>query len=270
MARRAVGACRTLSGMTGDLPSVERVGDAEVGFSFVPPPRFAAARNGARFVLSSDEDPGLLLVVPHDAPAAAALARQLAEGWVEPEVELRPVAPPRRDADGLLAELSGRVRDAEARALLLAAQRSGGGGVLVLALVTAAHWDARRYDAFLRMIVRSLRWPDGSAPGTDRVAEVDAWLRGRVLVRVGAAAAAGVFATWGARQELRLGQDGRFEAVGLLGAAGRRAVGRWRLLRAGGGVALELFDDDGGVAHVRVEAGEEGTFLDGQRFYVGE
>jgi hypothetical protein len=254
--------------MTGDPSTVERIGDAEVGFSFVPPPRFAVACNGARFVLSSDEDPGLLLVVPHDAPDAAALAGQLAEGWVEPEVVLRPVAPPRADADGLLAELSGRVRGGEARALLLAVPRRGGGGVLVLALVTAAHWDARRYDAFLRMIARSLRWPDGGAPGPDPVADADAWLRGRVLVHVGAAAAAGVFATWGARQELRLGPDGRFESLGLLGAAGRRALGRWRLLRAGGGVALELFDDDGGVAHVRVETGEEGTFLDGVRFYA--
>lgn len=256
--------------MSHDPPDVGRIGDAEAGFSFAPPPRFSVARNGARFVLSSDEDPGLLLVVPHDAPDAAALARQLAEGWIEADVALRPVGPPRADADGLLAELSGPVRGGAARALLLATLRAGGGGVLALALVTASHWDARRYDAFLRMLVRSLRWADGGPPGPDPVAEADAWLRGRVLVRVGAAAAAGVFATWGARQELRLGADGRFEALGLLGAAGRRAVGRWRLLRAGGGLALELFDDDGGVAQLRVETGAEGTFLDGQRFYAGE
>jgi hypothetical protein len=255
--------------MSHELPDVERIGDAEVGFSFMPPPRFTVARNGARFVLSSGEDPGLLLVVPHDAPDVAALVSQLAEGWVEADVALRPVGPPRADADGLLAELSGEVRGGVARALLLATQRAAGGGALALALVTAAHWDARRYEAFLRMLVRSLRWADGGASGPDPVAEADAWLRGRVLVRVGAAAAAGVFATWSARQELRLGEDGRFIALGLLGAAGRRAVGRWRLLRAGGGVALELFDDDGGVAQVRVETGEEGTFLDGQRFFVG-
>jgi len=245
------------------------LGDADAGFSFVPPPRFAAARHGARFVLSSDEDPGLLIVVPHDAPDAAALAAQLAEGWVEEHVALHAAAPPAADTDGVLAELSGRVHDGDARALALGVLRPGGGGVLLLALVTAAHWQPRRYDAFLRMLARSLRWPDGSAPDADPLAPLRAWLTGRTLLSLGAPAAGGVFDTWGQRRELRLGEDGRFESLGLLGATGRRATGRWRLLREGGGAALELYDDDGGVAHVRVEAGDEGTFLDGVRFYAG-
>ncbi len=256
--------------MSHEPTQPESVGDEDAGFRFVPPPRFAAARQGARFLLSSDEDPGVLIVAPHDAPDAAALAARLAEGWIEEHIELRPASPPVRDTDGVLVELAGRVREGEARALALGALRRGGGGVLVLALVTVAHWDQRRYDAFARMIVRSLRWADGTAPDADPLAPLREWLTGRVLVRIGTPAAAGVFATWGARQELRLGPGGRFESVGLLGAAGRRATGRWRLLREAGGAALELYDDDGGVAHVRVEAGEEGTFLDGQRFYVGE
>ncbi|MBM3985869.1 MAG: hypothetical protein FJ296_09315, partial [Planctomycetes bacterium] len=82
----------------------ESVGDELAGFAFVPPPRFAAARQGARFLLSSDEDPGVLLVAPHDARDAAALAARLAEGWSEPQLELRVAAPPACDADGVLAE----------------------------------------------------------------------------------------------------------------------------------------------------------------------
>ena len=242
-------------------------------FTFVPPPRFAVARQGPRFALGSDEDPGVLLVAPHDAPDEAALAAQLAEGWMEEQVELRPSAPPLRDADGLLVELAGRFRGEPARAVVRALCAPGGGGVLVVALAGEAHWQPRRYEAYARMIVRSVRWTgpgQATEPLADELAQLDSWLRGRSLVRMAAAppGTGGIFGAWSGRQELLLHGDGRFESIGLLGAPGRRAQGRWRLVRVDAGPELELLDDDGGVARVRVEASEQGTFLDGIRYYV--
>jgi hypothetical protein len=244
-------------------------------FTFAPPPRFVVARQGARFVLSSDEDPGVLLVAPHDAPDEAALAEQLAQGWLEEQVELRPAAPPTRDDDGLLVELRGRFRGTPALAMVRALCAPQGGGVLVVALAGEAFWQPRRYEAYARMIVRSVRWQApgaGGAPPPPALAELDAWLRGRSLVRMaaGAPGTGGVFAAWGGRQELLLHADGRFESLGLLGAPGRRATGTWRLLAEGDGAVLELLDDDGGVARVAVANSAEGTYLDGARFYVGE
>jgi len=252
----------------------DEAGSGGPPFTFEPPHRFTAARQGARFALSSDEDPGVLLVAPHDAPDEAALAAQLAQGWIDEQVELRPSAPPARDADGLLVELAGRFRGEPARAVVRAVCLPRGGGVLVVALAAEVHWQPRRYEAYARMIVRSVRWPEpGSAPQLPaELAALDGWLRGRSLVRMASDAprAGGVFTAWGGRQELLLHADGRFESLGLLGAPGRRATGRWRLLATADGPALELLDDDGGVARVRVETGEHGTFLDGARFYVGD
>jgi hypothetical protein len=243
--------------------------EAGPDFTFTPPPRFAVARQGSRFALESEEDAGVLLVAPHDAPDETALVAQLAQGWVEPMVELTPAAPPARDDDGLLVELAGHFRGDPARAVVRAVCAPGGGGVLVIALAAERHWQPRRYEAFARMIVRSVRW-GAAAPGP--LAELDAWLRGRSLVRMAdaPAGAGGVFAAWGGRQELLLHADGRFESLGLLGPPGRRATGRWRLVATPEGAALELLDDDGGVANVSVVTGEDGTFLDGQRFYVGD
>jgi hypothetical protein len=147
----------------------DELGDAAAGFCFRPPPRFAAAREGARFALTSEEDPGILLVVPHDAPGPDALAPQLAQGWTEETVELLAVAPPTHEAGGTLrAELSGTLRGTPARAVVRAAFAPRGGGALVVALAAEAHWEPRRYDAYALMLVRSLRWvaerPSGAPP----------------------------------------------------------------------------------------------------------
>jgi hypothetical protein len=133
---------------------------SDPGFTFEPPPRFSVARQGARFVLSSDEDAAVLLVVPHGAPDEAALAQQLAEGWIEDEVQLRPAAPPTRDDDGLLVELAGSFRGVPARACVRAMCTPRGGGVLVVVLAAEIHWQPRRHEAYARMIVRSVRWPE--------------------------------------------------------------------------------------------------------------
>jgi hypothetical protein len=138
----------------------DEAGGEEAAFTFEPPPRFSAARQGARFVLSSDEDAAVLLVVPHSAPDEAALAQQLAEGWIEEQVQLRPAAPPVRDDDGLLVELAGSFRGEPARACVRAVSRPDGGGVLVVVLAAEIHWQPRRYEAYARMIVRSVRWPE--------------------------------------------------------------------------------------------------------------
>ena len=133
---------------------------SDPGFTFEPPPRFAVARQGARFVLSSDEDAAVVLVVPHAAPDEAALAQQLAEGWIEEQVQLRPAAPPARDDDGLRVELVGTFRGDPARAWVRALCRPAGGGVLVVVLAAEIHWQSRRHEAYARMIVRSVRWPE--------------------------------------------------------------------------------------------------------------
>jgi len=132
----------------------------DAGFTFEPPPRFSVARQGARFVLSSDEDAAVLLVVPHAAPDEAALAQQLAEGWIEEEVRLLPAAPPARDDDGLVVELAGTFRGEPARACVRAVCTPRGGGVLVVVLASELHWQPRRNEAYARMIVRSVRWPE--------------------------------------------------------------------------------------------------------------
>ena len=137
----------------------DEAGGEEADFTFESPPRFTVARQGARFVLSSDEDAAVLLVVPHGAPDEAALAQQLAEGWIEEQVELRPAAPPARDEDGLLVELAGSFRGEPARACVRAVCTPRGGGVLVVVLAAELHWQPRRYEAYARMIVRSVRWP---------------------------------------------------------------------------------------------------------------
>ncbi len=135
------------------------LGDAAAGFFFRPPPRFAAARDGARFALSSQEDPGVLLVVPHDALDDDALTAQLAQGWVEKDVELLAAAAPTREEGGSLrAELTGTLHGTPARAVVRAAFSPRGGGALVLALAALEHWEPRRYDAYALMLVRSLRW----------------------------------------------------------------------------------------------------------------
>jgi hypothetical protein len=134
-------------------------GDADAGFFFRPPPRFAVARQGRRFALSSDEDPGVLLVVPHDAPDADTLAAQLIEGWVEEGVELRPASELTREpGGGLRVELSGTLHGTPSRAVARAAFAPHGGGALVMALAAQEHWEPRRYDAYALMLVRSLRW----------------------------------------------------------------------------------------------------------------
>lgn len=146
--------------MEPDAHAEEESGDNGPSFTFEPPPRFTVARQGARFALSSDEDAGVLLLAPHDAPDEAALAQQLADGWIEEQVQLRPSAPPTRDADGLLVELVGSFRGEPARAVVRAVCRPDGGGVLVVALAAEAYWQPRRYEAYVRMIVRSVRWPE--------------------------------------------------------------------------------------------------------------
>jgi len=146
----------------------DELGDIAAGFFFRPPPRFAVFREGARFALSSAEDPGVLLVVPHDARDADALATQLLEGWLEEGVELRPAAGlTREEGGGLRIELSGTLHGTAARAVARAAFAPRGGGALVLALAAQEHWEPRRYDAYAVMLVRSLRWAGQPSPGVE-------------------------------------------------------------------------------------------------------
>ena len=282
------------------------VGEAGEGFWFLPPPRFAVRAEGGRFALTSEEDRGLLLVVPHRAPDAATLLAQFAEGWSEPGVELQAVEGPGVDDDGsVFVTLAGSVHGEDSRAAARAVLRPGagrrgggvrgdgtaGGGVLALALAALADWQPRRYAAFARMIVGSLRWEPPRRAGEGReagggdpaaaagaLAEWDAWLRGRRLVRLAGSgagratpAAGGAFGLWAARQELLLGAEGRFESVSLFGPPGHRAAGRWRLASDDAGrPVLDLLLEAGGHARIALALQDGATLLDGQRFFVNE
>jgi len=261
---------------TGPAAREHELGDAAAGFWFLPPPRFAVRSQASRFVLDSEEDRGLLLVVPHDAPDRETLVVQLREGWVESGLDLRLQDEPVIEADGSLsATLFGTVQgEASCAALGAVQRRDGPGGVLVLALAAQTDWQPRKYAAYVRMLVLSLRFAPPAPPAPDLV-EWREWLADRRLVSLGAAGgrgsamAGGAFGAWAARRELLLTEDGRFESWGLFGAPGAVLVGRWNLATAEtGGAVLDLYADEGGHARIALELREGATLLDGRRFHV--
>jgi hypothetical protein len=288
---------------------MREVGEPAAGIFFTPPDGWEAGMEKGRYVVASEREAGVMLVLMSSVQSLDEARALLREGWVEPGAELLSDGEPRLLApDTLLAPLRGTVSGQAARAALLCRLSPHGGAVVVLGLAGAEDYSEALAE-HARALGASLRF---AAPDTAALlAPWDAHLRGRKLVYLAGTSSGGTgaegpatSASWSEKRELALAADGSFlartsipgasgtvdtvgaggafgapSAPGAPGSAGPSAAaggepaaarGRWSLVAVAGQPVLELAVPGEEPRRLALSRDGSRTLLDGVRWYIAE
>lgn len=269
----------------------EPLEDASWGFSFQAPDGWMLAERSAEgALLASPDGTAYLLVERHEFSSREQLAAAARDGYQDAGVYLVPTGAIQDwQRGGIAIEMKGLVEGQSAKAFGIGLVSPYGGGAIVLGAAGESQWSAAH-----RQLVEDLaETVEFSRPAPDAGAgEATDWrqkLSGRCLAYLQSSGSSGPshggYATGSYTSDKAayyLYPDGSFEGSssstasfdsggGFGSSSGGTGPqrGRWEIVTADGGSALELRYPDGSVVHHRLTTNERGhTFLDGSRWFV--
>ena len=256
-----------------------RVTDEQLGFSFVPPAGWKVQKQPQGYLLGSDTLKGFILVTTHNFSSLEQIRAEASQGLVDaqsgiqlmPTGNFQPVG-----ANGLAGEFSGMFQGQMAKAYSIALLSPQGGGVTVMAAVTADSYTSE-YPRAVQSLAASVAFAPALAGG----GELMQWIAGKYW----SYSSSGGYSS---ERTVHLCPDGRYfdsAESSASGSSDNRATGSdWGVASQSQGVArwkirgtrqqgmFTIIYPDGTSQEVAYQAtGEQGVFLiEGRKYaYAG-
>lgn len=266
-----------LSGGPAAAQLTGRVDVAELGLSFMVPEQWVGQFTEDAFVMGGLQEPGLILIMPHEYDSLDEMRREAQQGISEGATMLR--------LDGSLEPIGdhalggafrGSLEGSPARVYLVAAINPHGLGMSVMAVGDDAA-DAARLRALAREVAASLTFSKVEA---GEVVEQARQLLANHRLTYLESYSSGASGGYSVRRSLDLCPGDRFyyqdgssvsaDVGGVFGSAhgSGRGAGTWAVVPRGGqALALELRFDDGRVVTYALAFKDGKTYLDGERYF---
>jgi hypothetical protein len=265
-----------------------QVEDRRLGLRFRIPEGWVGRQTEAGYLLGSNTQPGIIVVMPHTLTSVDALKQQAAQGWIDPADQVNlPAAGQVRQAgsNGVAVDLSGTVQADRAKAHAIGLVSPHGGGVFIVAGTSEEKYGPQ-YEQVTKQIAASFEFFPSEAPK-----EAEAWterFRGRCVAYMksdySSGPSVGGFSTgsgWSEKRFLYLFPDGSFQATGSFsgsfdsgGGFGsvntgpQNQSGAWKVIDQAGQSHLVLEHTGGGRETFALSRQGSQTFLNGRRWFV--
>lgn len=270
------------------LPAGE-LGDPAWGIRFKPPAGWVGRKAGGLFVLGSEKQKGVILVMPHEAKSTAELRQAAAEGLDDGDgTRLKLAGQPRdRSPQGVGAEFTGTMGGKPAKAYAVGLVSLHGTGAVILAAVEPGSYT-KAYPGFVDAVARTVRFhaPEVPAIVGEWKQDLSGW-RLTYLWSYFSGGGSGAYAGGSQKTEIDLCPQGYFRfrdrssisvdggfSGGYNVSAGRHGRdmgnGLWDVARRGGTPVLRLTFHDGRVQEYTLSFENRKLFLNGKRFFRGE
>jgi hypothetical protein len=256
-----------------------RVTDEQLGFSFVPPAGWKVQKQPQGYLLGSDTLKGFILVTPHNFSSLEQIRAEASQGLVDAQsgIQLMPAGGFQPvGANGLAGEFSGMFQGQMAKAYSIALLSPQGGGVTVLAAVTADGYTAE-YPRAVQSIAASVQFAPAQAGGGGLMQ----WIAGKYW----SYSSSGGYSS---ERTVHLCPDGRYFDSAESSASGSfdgrasgsdwgtasqsQGVARWKIRGSQQQGVITILYPDGTSQEVAYQAtGEQGVFMiEGRKYaYAG-
>jgi hypothetical protein len=256
----------------------QRVSDAQLGFSFVPPAGWKVQKQAQGYILGHDTLKGFILIAPHNFNSLEQIQAEAGQGLVDAQsgIQLMPTGSFQPlGANGLAAEFSGTFQGQAARAYAVGLLAPGGGGVTILTATVADAYTPDHAQA-VQAIAGSMTF---AAPQSDTA--LMQWIAGKYWTYSGSGG-------YSSERTVHLCPDGRYYDSAESSASGsfdNRASGsdwgtasqsrgsaRWTIRGTRQQGVITLTYADGTRMEVAYQAtGEQGVFMiEGRKYaYAG-
>ncbi|MCU0645281.1 MAG: hypothetical protein MUC94_13620, partial [bacterium] len=137
----------------------EEVGDPYFGFKFVPPSGWIAQKTDAGYVLGSNSEQGIILIVPHQYQNLDAIKSLAAEGLADEngtQLQMKGSAQQFGD-NGIEVSFEGLVQWQQAKAHAIGLLAPSGGGVTIIVATESARFG-QLYENYARSIAKSVKF----------------------------------------------------------------------------------------------------------------
>jgi hypothetical protein len=256
-----------------------RVTDEQLGFSFVPPAGWKVQKQPPGYLLGSDTLKGFILVTTHNFSSLEQIRAEASQGFVDAQSGIQlmsaggfqPVG-----ANGLAGEFSGMFQGQMAKAYAIGLLSPQGGGVTVMAAVTADSYTPE-YPRLVQSLAASVTFAPAQAGGGDLMR----WIAGKYW----SYSSSGGYSS---ERTVHLCPDGRYFDSAESSASGsfdnrasgsdwgtasqNQSVARWKIRGTRQQGQITIMYPDGTSQEVAYQAtGEQGVFLiEGRKYaYAG-
>lgn len=248
----------------------QRITDAEMGLSFVPPAGWTAQKQGGGYLLGSNTHAGFIVMLPNQFRSLGEVQTAAGEGFVDQQqgIQLLPAGPFQQFAGNAIgAEFSGVIQGQSARAYAAAVLSPQGGGVTIIAATTTAAYSAA-YAGFVQSLAASVQFVPRAAGAGGGDASLAQWIAGKNYSYSGGSTLSGGSGT---ERQIMFCPDGTFYSNtesssygtgswGVASQSSNRARFTIRGDRRSGVIILQW--QDGSTDEYRYQAtGEEDVFL---------
>ncbi len=256
-----------------------RVTDDQLGFSFVPPAGWKVQKQPQGYILGSDTLKGFILVTTHNFNSLEQVQAEASQGLVDSQrgIQLMPTGGFQPvGANGLAGEFSGMFQGQMARAYAIGLLSPQGGGVTIMAAVTADSYTPD-YPRAVQSLAASVAFAPAQAGG----GELMQWIAGKYWTYSSSGG-------YSSERTVHLCPDGRYFDSAESSASGsfdnratgsdwgtasqNRSVARWKIRGTRQQGVITILYPDGTSQEVAYQAtGEQGVFLiEGRKYaYAG-
>ncbi|MBN1350227.1 hypothetical protein JXJ21_12505 [candidate division KSB1 bacterium] len=137
----------------------EEVGDPYFGFKFVPPSGWIAQKTDAGYVLGSNSEQGIILIIPHHYQNLDAMKSAAEEGLADEngtQLQMKGSAQQFGDS-GIEVNFEGLVQWQQAKAHAIGMLSPSGGGVTIIVATESARFG-QIYENYARSIAKSVKF----------------------------------------------------------------------------------------------------------------
>ena len=135
------------------------VGDPYFGFNFLPPSGWIAQKTDAGYVLGSNSEKGIILVIPHQYQNRDAMKSAAAEGLADEngtQLQMKGITK-EFGVNGIEVSFEGLVQWQQAKARAIGLLSPFGGGVTIIVAVESASYGSN-YENYARSIANSVKF----------------------------------------------------------------------------------------------------------------
>ncbi len=137
----------------------DEVGDPYFGFKFVPPSGWIAQKTDVGYVLGSNSEQGIILIIPHQYQNLDAMKSAAAEGLADEngtQLQMKGSAKP-FGVNGIEVSFEGLVQWQQAKAHAIGLLSAFGGGVTIIVATESASFG-QIYENHARLIAKSVKF----------------------------------------------------------------------------------------------------------------
>lgn len=247
----------------------------ESGLVFTIPQGWVGQESGEAFVMGSNTEPGLLMLLPHESNSLETLRQEAAAGLQDESISLQPEGVLKNiSSNGIGGLFSGTVQGEKAKAYIIGLINPHGPGLTIIAMTEAGKYAAR-YEQLALALAKSVRFskPE-SAPA------VQEWKKELMNKRLSYiySSSSSTFGYTGMSEteemwlcaqgyfQYKSDSSNSFDTGGAFGYSGGkdRGAGTWDVVpNNSGGAMIQLIFQNGTVKNFNIQG------VKGQKLYLG-